>query len=336
MYRGLQMKIKNQKQKLLYLAKIMQEKTDDEHGLTMPQIQEELARYDIEANRKTLYDDIAVLNDFGIEIIKQQEGYKTLYHCGKREFEPAELRLIIDAIASSKFITIRKSKQLIKKLEKMVSNHEAKLLDREVIVSDRVKNMNESIFYTVDAIQNAIANNHRIKFRYFSWNTEGGMEFHHDGEYYDVSPWALCWDSENYYLVGFDSNIGEIRHYRVDKMMNTDELLEKRLGSKRFKEKGIDSYTKKHFRMVGGTEERVSLLCKNKMANIIIDQFGRETKFQKADKEHFRTKVDVVVSDQFLGWVIALGGDVVIEGPESVRARVLELMRENLERYESL
>ena len=328
------MRNRNQKQKLLYLAKIMQEKTDDEHGLTLPQIQEELGKYDIEANRKTLYDDIAVLNDFGIEIIKQQEGYKTLYHCGKREFEPAELRLIIDAIASSKFITIRKSKQLIKKLEKMVSNHEAKLLDREVIVSDRVKNMNESIFYTVDAIQNAIANNHRIKFRYFSWNTEGSMEFHHDGEYYDVSPWALCWDSENYYLVGFDSNISEIRHYRVDKMMNTDELPEKRLGSKQFKEKGVDAYTKKHFRMVGGIEERVSLLCKNKMANVIIDQFGRETKFQKADQEHFRTKVDVVVSDQFLGWIIALGGDVVIEAPESVRTRMLELMRENLERYE--
>ena len=218
----------------------------------------------------------------------------------------------------------------------MVSNHEAKLLDREVIVSDRVKNMNESIFYTVDAIQNAIANNHRIKFRYFSWNIEGGMEFHHEGEYYDVSPWVLCWDSENYYLVGFDSNIDEIRHYRIDKMMNTEELLEKRLGSKEFKEKGIDSYTKKHFRMVGGTEERVTLLCQNEMANVIIDQFGKETKLQKAGKEKFRVKVDVVVSDQFIGWVIALDGKIVIEGPESVRERAKELMRENLERYESL
>ncbi|MBQ9277515.1 MAG: WYL domain-containing protein [Lachnospiraceae bacterium] len=328
------MKYKNQKLKLFYLAKIMQEKTDDEHRLTLPEIQEELAKYDIEANRKTLYADIAALNDYGIEIIKEHEGYKTFYHLGKREFEPAELRLIIDAIASSKFITIRKSKQLIKKLEKMVSVHEAKLLDREVIVSDRVKNMNESIFYTVDAIQYAIANNHRIKFRYFSWNTKGEMEFHHDGEYYDVSPWALCWDSENYYLVGFDTSINEIRHYRVDKMMNTEELMEKRLGSKEFKEKGIDSYTKKHFRMVGGTEERVTLLCQNEMANVIIDQFGKETKLQKADKEKFRVKVDVVVSDQFICWVIALGGKVVIEGPESVRERAKELMRVNLERYE--
>ena len=328
------MKYKNQKLKLLYLAKIMQEKTDDEHRLTLPEIQEELAKYDIEANRKTLYADIAVLNDYGIEIIKEHEGYKTFYHLGKREFEPAELRLIIDAIASSKFITTRKSKQLIKKLEKMVSVHEAKLLDREVIVSDRVKNMNESIFYTVDAIQYAIANNHRIKFRYFSWNTKGEMEFHHDGEFYDVSPWALCWDSENYYLVGFDTNINEIRHYRVDKMMNTEEPLEKRLGSKEFKEKGVDSYTKKHFRMVGGTEERVTLLCQNEMANVIIDQFGKETKLQKVDDEHFRVRVDVVVSDQFIGWIIALGGKVVIEGPEGVRERAKTLMRENLERYE--
>ena len=328
------MKYKNQKLKLLYLAKILQEKTDDEHGFTLPQIQEELAKYDIEANRKTLYADIAALNEYGIEIIKNQEGYKTFYHYGKREFEPAELRLIIDAIASSKFITIRKSKQLIKKLEKMVSIHEAKLLNREVIVSDRVKNMNESIFYTVDAIQYAIANNHRIKFRYYSWNMKGEMEFHHDGEFYDVSPWALCWDSENYYLVGYDTNIDEIRHYRVDKMMNTEEIMERRRGSDAFKEKGIDTYTKKHFRMVGGTEERVTLLCQKEMANVIIDQFGKETKMQKANDEKFRVKVDVVVSDQFIGWVIALGGKVVIEGPDSVRERAKALMRENLERYE--
>ncbi|MBO6114690.1 MAG: WYL domain-containing protein [Lachnospiraceae bacterium] len=328
------MKYKNQKLKLLYLAKILQEKTDDEHGFTLPQIQEELAKYDIEANRKTLYADIAALNEYGIEIIKNQEGYKTFYHYGKREFEPAELRLIIDAIASSKFITIRKSKQLIKKLEKMVSIHEAKLLNREVIVSDRVKNMNESIFYTVDAIQYAISNNHRIKFRYYSWNMKGEMEFHHDGEFYDVSPWALCWDSENYYMVGYDTNIDEIRHYRVDKMMNTEEIMERRRGSDAFKEKGIVAYTKKHFRMVGGTEERVTLLCQKEMANVIIDQFGKETKMQKANDEKFRVKVDVVVSDQFIGWVIALGGKVVIEGPDSVRERAKALMRENLERYE--
>ena len=328
------MRSKNQKLKLLYLSKIMQEKTDDEYGLTMPEIIAELAKYDLEAQRKSLYDDIAALNDYGIDIIKEQVGYKTYYHCGKREFEPAELRLIIDAIASSKFITVRKSKDLIRKIENMVSAHDAKLLDREVYVSDRVKNMNESIFYTVDAIQNAIADNHRIRFRYYSWNVDGEMEFHHDGEYYDVSPWALCWDSDNYYLVGYDARLGTIRHYRVDKMMNTEETEAKRQGAKQFKEIGKEVYTKKHFRMVGGKEERVTLLCKNDMANVIIDQFGRETKLQKEDDEHFRARVDVVVSDQFLGWVIALGGNVVVEAPGNVRERVLELMRENLERYE--
>ena len=170
----------------------------------------------------------------------------------------------------------------------MVSIHEAKLLNREVIVSDRVKNMNESIFYTVDAIQYAIANNHRIKFRYYSWNMKGEMEFHHEGEFYDVSPWALCWDSENYYMVGYDTNIDEIRHYRVDKMMNTEEIMERRRGSDAFKEKGINTYTKKHFRMVGGTEERVTLLCQKEMANVIIDQFGKETKMQKANGTNWK------------------------------------------------
>ena len=332
--KGMQiMRGKNQKLKLLYLAKIMQEQTDDTHALTMPEIISELAKYEIDAQRKSIYDDLDALSDFGIEILKYQEGYKTYYYCGARDFELAELHIIADAIASSKFITEKKSKELIRKIEHMASNYDAKLIDRDVYVSNRVKNMNESIFYTVDAIQNAIANNHKISFQYFSWNIKGEMELRHDGAFYSISPWALLWDDENYYLVGYDEGVDDFRHYRVDKMLKTSELDENRKGSTKFRTLDKDIYTKKHFRMFGGKDERVTLLCKNEMANVIIDQFGRDVRLTKVDEEHFRARVDVFVSDQFLGWIIALGGQVVIEGPDNVRERLLELISLNDEEY---
>ena len=312
------MRSKNQKLKLLYLAKIMQEQTDDSHGLTMPQIIDELAKYDIEAQRKSVYDDLAALNDFGIEILKDQVGNRTYYKCGARDFELAELHIIIDAIASSKFITTSKSKELIEKLEHMASNYDAKLIDRDVYVSDRVKSMNESIFYAVDAIQYAIANNHQIKFQYYSWNVDGEMELRHDGAFYEISPWALLWDNENYYLVGYDKAADEFKHYRVDKMLHTEEISKKRIGKTKFDKLDKEVYTKRHFRMFGGEEETVTLLCKNEMANVIIDQFGRDVRIQKVDDEHFKVKVDVIVSDQFFGWITALGDKVLIESPIDV------------------
>ena len=320
------MRGKNQKLKLLYLAKIMQEQTDDTHALTMPMIIEELGKYGIDAERKSIYEDLAALDDFGIEILRYQEGFRTYYYCGARDFELAELHIIIDAIASSKFITENKSKEIIRKLEHMASNYDASLIDRSVYVSNRVRNMNESIFYTVDAIQNAIAHNHRINFQYFSWNVKGEMELRHDGKIYDISPWALLWDDENYYLLGFDDAVNDFRHYRVDKMLQTEETEEKRLGGKKFEKLDKEVYTKKHFRMVGGEEERVILLCENAMSNVIIDQFGRDIRLQKVDEEHFRARVDVFVSDQFLGWVIALGGKVKIEGPAGVKERLHRLL----------
>lgn len=327
------MRSKNQKLKLLYLAKIMQEKTDDNHALTMSEIIAELNKYDIEAGRKSIYDDIAVLNDYGIEILKYQEGMNTYYHCASRNFEMAELHIIIDAIASSKFISVKKSKELIRKLEDMVSIYDKTMLERNVYVSERIKNMNESIFYTIDTIQNAIANNHRIRFRYFGWNIYGEKEFHRDGEQYDISPWTLVWDSDNYYLVGYDKEVDDFRHYRVDKMLGTEEINDKRHGFRRYKMKDKGVYSRMRFRMYDGDEQAVTLLCDNSMANVIIDRFGRDIVIHKADDEHFKVRVDVAVSNQFLGWIIALGGNVVVDSPEDVKDRVIELMQKNMSRY---
>ena len=328
------MRSRNQKLKLLYLAKIMQEKTDETHALSMSEIISELNKYDIEAQRKSIYDDIAALNDYGIEILKYQEGYNTYYHCVSRDFELAELHIIIDAIASSRFITVKKSKELIKKLENMVSLYDKNLLERSVFVSGRVKNMNESIFYTIDAIQNAIANNHRIRFQYFGWNVDGEMQMHRNGEYYDISPWTLVWDNENYYLVGFDSEVDDFRHYRVDKMLNAEETDDKRNGASKYKAKDKSVYSRMRFRMYDGEEQTVTLTCDNDIANVIYDQFGRDIPVQRIDETHFRARVEVAVSGQFLGWILALEGKVVIESPETVRERFVELMNDNMRNYE--
>lgn len=324
------MRTRNQKLKLLYLAKIMQEQTDETHSLSMAEIIVELNKYDIEAQRKSIYDDIAALNDYGIEIVKYQDGYNTYYHCTSRKFEMAELHIIIDAIASSKFITVKKSRELIRKLEDMVSIHDKKMLDRSVYVSGRVKNMNESIFYTIDAIQNAIANNHQIRFQYFGWNVDCQMELHRNGRYYEISPWTLVWDNENYYLVGFDHRVDDFRHFRVDKMLHTEEVGERRRGEKEFKEKDKTVYSRKRFRMFDGEEQKVTLRCANEMANVMIDQFGRDIPIQKMEDGHFRAVVEVAVSDQFLGWIISLGGLVVIEAPQNVREQMADLLERNL------
>ena len=210
----------NQKFKFTYLMKIMLAKTDDEHALTMPQIMEELEKYDVTAERKSIYADFQDMTDkFGIEIIKEQIGRETYYHVGSREFEFAEVKLLIDAIQSSKFITQTKSRELINKIKSNVSEHQAKQLQRQVYINDRVKTMNESVYYNVDDIHTAIYLNKKIRFKYYKWNVDKKLVPRHNGDWFVVSPWALTWDDENYYLVAFDDLDHRVKHYRVDKMM---------------------------------------------------------------------------------------------------------------------
>ncbi|MCR5214419.1 MAG: WYL domain-containing protein [Eubacterium sp.] len=320
------MKGRNQKLKLLYLSKIMQEETDDTHALTMPEIIEKLAKYGVEAKRKSIYDDLDALDYYGMEIIREHSGYKTYYHCGNREFEIAEIKFLVDAIQSSKFISEKKTKELIKKLEKTISIYDAKLLDREIKVAGRVKNMNESIYYSIDTIHNAIIENKAISFKYFSWNVKGEEEFRRDGNPYNVSPWALHFDDERYYLIGYDHDKEEIRHYRVDKMRQVSITEMNRKGKKEFSWQNQTKYNERYFRMYGGEIQNVSLRCQNEMANIIIDQFGKDVRLRPSDEGYFTVKVDVAVSNQFLSWVIALGGKVKIEKPDNVKEQMQKLL----------
>lgn len=324
---------KHQKLKLLYLAKMFMEETDDQHGLSRQEIINRLNAYDISADRKTLYSDLEELRAFGIDIITENKGKDWTYHIGEREFELAELKLLVDSVQSARFITEKKSRTLIKKLESLVSRHEAKQLHRQVLISGRVKTMNESIYYNVDKIHTAINADSRIRFQYFQWNVRKEMALRHDGAWYDISPWALVWDNENYYLIGYDSASCQIRHYRVDKMLKISVTDQKREGKEAFSRIDIPAYSRQLFGMYGGEETRVSLEAADHMAGILIDRFGQEIRIIPGDSGTFTAYVNVAVSPQFLGWVFSLGKDVRITGPE----KVVKMMREEgtrlLEQY---
>ena len=312
----------NQKLKLYYLAQIMVNNTDDEHAMTLQDIKIALEYYDITADRKSLYDDLNVLRDMGLDILGEQRGRSYYYHVGKKKFELAELKLLVDAIQSSKFITAKKSHELIKKLESFASRYEAAQLQRQVVVAGRIKTMNESIYYNVDAIHSAIATNHKIRFQYFQWNIKKQMELRHDGQFYEVSPWALTWDDENYYLVGYDAQAEKIKHYRVDKMRKLTIMDDKREGKEYFKQFNLAAYAKKNFGMFGGEEENVRIQFSNDLVGVVIDRFGKDIIISPIDDEHFTVNVDVAIGSQFFGWVFALGMGVKILSPSSVVERM--------------
>lgn len=318
----------NQKFKLYRLAKIMLERTDDDHYITMPEIIDALGEYDITADRKSIYSDLRDLEVLGIEVEGEKVGNRFHYHVVSRTFELPELKLLVDAIQSSKFITESKTNALIKKLEQLVSKYEAMKLQRQVFVSGRIKTMNESIYYSVDAIHHAISENKKIRFQYFQWNVKKEMELRHNGAWYHISPWGLSWDDENYYLVGYDSDGGKIKHYRVDKMIHIQMTDEKREGKECFKKLDMADYARKSFGMYGGKEQKVKLRVANDLAGVIIDRFGKNVMMIPEDEAHFTVNVDVHVSKQFLGWIISLGEGVKIISPDEV----VDQMKKEIER----
>ena len=324
---------KNQKLKLYYLYRILLEKTDDEHMITMPEIQQSLEAYDITADRKSLYDDLEQLSVLGVDVIGEKVGRNYYYHVGSKQFEIAELKLLVDAIQSSKFITENKSNALIKKLTSMASKYEAAQLKRQVMVQGRVKNMNESIYYTVDDVHRAIAENKQIQFRYMKWDENKKLVPRKD-EPYVVSPWALTWDDENYYMIAYDEEADKIKHFRVDKLKDIEVLERKRVGRRNFLDFDLAKYAKMSFGMYGGEETKVRIAFKDEMVGVFIDRFGKDITIRPSDKKGWlEISVDVAVSDQFLGWIFALGNDVKILGPKAVTDRYKSELAERIKMY---
>lgn len=325
----------NQKFKFTYLMQIMLAKTDDEHSLTMPQIMDELEKFDVTAERKSIYADFQDMTEkFGVEIIKEQIGRETYYHVGTREFELAEVKLLIDAIQSSKFITQTKSRELISKIKSFVSEHQAKQLQRQVYINDRVKTMNESVYYNVDDIHTAINQNRKIRFKYYKWDIDKKLVPRHNGDWFVVSPWALTWDDENYYMVAFDDWDHKIKHYRVDKMMRISIEEEKRAGKEMFKNFDMAEYSKATFGMYQGQKTKVKIQFANDMCGVFIDRFGKDISFRPIDDEHSELHVDVNVSPQFFGWIFSLGKDVKVTGPDEVVDAMKKFAEEFMKNYQ--
>ncbi len=310
-----------QKQKLLYLQKIMLEKTDENHGLTANEIKQALEAYGIRTERKSLYDDLKILETFGLDICRTRTT-TVKYYVGSRDFEVPELKLLVDAIQSSKFITHKKSLSLIKKLEGLVSENEGKQLQRQVYVSNRVKNINEKIYYNVDTLHNAIACEKQVAFKYCNWEIDFGSEKkivkveRKNGALYKVSPWALCWDDENYYLVAYDSDAQMIKHYRVDKMESIEISGDERDGRKTFEKFDLAGYMKGVFSMFGGEQANVKLSVDNSLIGVIVDRFGSNVIIAKESETSFSVNVDVMLSPQFYAWVFGLDTKVRILSPQ--------------------
>ena len=323
----------NQKLKMLYLVQLFSRETDDTHKLTMPEIITKLAAEGVNADRKTLYQDFEELRRFGFDIISEKDGRNFYYYLGSRDFELPELKLLVDSVQSAKFITDKKSAQLIKKLESLVSKYEGSQLHRQVIITGRVKTMNESIYYNVDKIHAAIGEDRQIRFKYFDWNLKKEMEPRYDGKWYRLSPWALMWDDEKYYLVAYDSKHETIIHYRVDKMTQIGILDEKREGHEAFRKFNIAHYTNTLFGMFAGDETKVTIEAENRLVSVFIDRFGKDIIIAPIDDDHFRTTITVAVSKQFFGWIMGIDGDVRVVAPDSVVEQIKSEIKRQAERY---
>ena len=320
----------SQKLKLLYVMLYLLRSSDEAHPVTVQQIIDFLSGEGIPAERKSIYDDVEALRRFGLDIIQVKIGRQSGYYVGSRDFELPELKLLVDSVQSSKFITHKKTLSLIRKIESLASVYEAQLLSRQVYVKNRIKTMNESIYYNVDEIHTGIARDRQIRFRYFDYTVQKERRFRRDGGYYVVSPFALTWDDENYYLVAYDSAAAMIKHFRVDKMLDIGILDEARDGRESFAALDMAEYAKKVFGMFSGREERVRMRFDNQLVGAVLDRLGREAMLIPDGESHFTVTAQVEVSPQFFAWVSGFGRLAQILGPEHVvramRAHAAEVL----------
>ena len=321
----------HQNKKILVLRQLLLERTDEDHPLSMEAILSALAGYGIRAERKSIYENMESLRQMGLDI-QYRKGRQGGWFVGQRSFELAELKLLVDAVQSCKFITRRKSDALIRKLEGLASVHQAGQLQRQVYVAGRVKTMNERVYYTIDRLHAALAQGHAVSFRYFEYSVDKQKVFRREGRRYLVSPYGLIWDSENYYLAGYDHEKGDLRHYRVDKM---DGLRPAGPAQRDTSRPAFDaaSYARKHFGMFSGQEGQVRLRCDRHLVGVILDRFGQESILVPDGPEHFTVTVEAVVSPQFLGWLFGLGDGIEVLSPLWARQAFARRLGEVAEHY---
>ena len=322
----------NQKLKILYIRDFLRRNTDENHPASTDDIIEYLAGLNIPAERKTVYDDIDELRLYGEDIILSR-GKNGGYFCGSSEFEIGEIKALVDSVQSSKFITEKESLTLIKKLEGLTNIYEAGDLHRQVVVHNRIKSSKESVFRNVDYISTAVNSDRKITFRYFNFNLHKKPEYRHNGKRYELSPFSLIWDNENYYLLGYDSEAGKMKHFRVDKMDGIVIKDEKREGKKEFSETDLSTYNIKLFGMFAGEEKTVTIRFRNDLVGVVIDRFGKNIIIVTDGDDHFTIRTKVQESSQFFAWLFGFGTDCEILEPESTRREMIKRINEMKKLY---
>ena len=313
-----------QKLKPLYIRDYLLRYSDEAHPVTLREILDWLRSQGVNAERKSVYDDLEALRLYGVDVVRTQAGRYAAYFIGERTFQLPELKLLADSVQSSRFITRAKTASLIRKIESMASVHQAQQLQRQVLVADRIKQMNESIYYNVDEIHSGIARNRQIRFRYFRYTVRKTKEYRRGGSWYQMSPFALTWDNENYYLVAYDGANREIRHYRVDKMERIKVTEEEREGHAAFRALDMGNYSRSVFGMFSGESVPVTLRFSDDLVGAVLDRLGQDAVLTPEGEDAFRVTAEVAVSPQFFAWVFGFGTDARILGPEEVRLRMGE------------
>ena len=318
----------NQKLKLLYLRQYLEQNTDEEHPASTARLIEYLAGQGITAERKSVYDDMEALSAFGLDVVRVRRGNASGWYIGQRDFQLPELRLLVDSVQSSRFITRRKSLELISKIEGLASVHQAVGLRRQVWVKNRIKSMNESIYYLVDELHAAIDADERIRFHYFQFDPQRKRQLRHGGAWYELSPYALLWDNENYYLVAYDSAEGRIKHFRVDKIMDLRRTGERRDGKEAFRDVDMAAYANTHFGMFSGEAARLRLEFENSLAGAVIDRFGDSAILVPGEDGTFTVTVSAALNPPFFAWLCTFGDAVRILSPRSA----VDAMREHIQK----
>ncbi len=325
-------KSEKQKQKLLYIIKMLQEKSDEAHPIKMEAILEMLDREGIKAERKSIYNDMDTLRDFGYDIMLTK-GKNGGYFLAYRDFDVAELKVLVDAVQASRFITTKKSKELIGKITTLAGEHEAKNLKREVYVMNRIKSENEAIYYNVDKIHSAIEDNKQITFKYLEYSVNKEAVPRRNGKTYKVSPRALAWNEEKYYLIAYDAEADLIKNYRVDKIKDITVTEESRIILEKDRNFDVAEYCNRAFGMYCGDDETITVRFPNHLIGVVIDRFGKEVNIYNSGDDSFETRLNVSVSPQLFGWLTGLGADVKIVRPERVVEQYKQYIQEIMKQY---
>ena len=307
----------NQKLKLLYLYQIFNEKTDENYTLNASELIDELSKYGVSAERKSIYSDIEALKLFGMDINVGTENGRG-YYLGERYFQLSEIKMLIDIIQAARFISENKSIELIEKISKLAPISDRKTLKRQIFIANRVKSVNETVYYSVDHLYRAIAENKKVRFRYYSWDIRKNKLYKNKGQFYYVNPVSMMWADEKYYLIAYDDNAGKIKHYRVDKMESVEICNENVSNDIKRLEFNAADYATRSFSMFGGDVREVRLKGNAESIGIIYDRFGRDVFVVQNPDGSFSVTVKVALSPQFYSWVFGVSDLLMIEGPNDV------------------